>query len=76
MGDRRKGEIGIMAMRAADVVGDHTVLFAGPGERIEFTHRSTSRLNYATGALMAARFISKKKNGLFTMADVLGLPKL
>lgn len=75
VGKRRKGEIGIMALRAADIVGDHTILFGGPGERIEFTHRSSSRKNYATGALMAARYLSKKKNGFFTMADVLGLPK-
>ena len=69
----KKGEIGIMALRAADVVGDHTVLFGGPGERIEFTHRSNSRKHYATGALMAARFLADKESGFFTMADVLGL---
>ena len=75
IGKRNKGEIGIMALRAADVVGDHTILFGGPGERIEFTHRSNSRKNYATGALRAAFFLSDKKYGLFTMADVLGLQK-
>ena len=74
-GERRKGEIGIMALRAADIVGDHTILFGGPGERIEFTHRSNSRKNYAIGALMAARFLSERESGFFTMADVLGLPK-
>jgi 4-hydroxy-tetrahydrodipicolinate reductase len=75
VGERKKGEIGIMALRAADVVGDHTILFGGPGERIEFTHRSNSRINYATGALMAALFLADKERGLFSLSDVLGLPK-
>ena len=75
VGERKKGEIGIMALRAADVVGDHTILFGGPGERIEFTHRSNSRMNYATGALMAALFLADKERGLFSLSDVLGLPK-
>jgi 4-hydroxy-tetrahydrodipicolinate reductase len=76
IGERRKGEIGIMALRAADIIGDHTILFGGAGERIEFTHRSSSRQNYATGALRATRFLSGKKNGFYTMADVLGLHKI
>ncbi len=73
VGSRDKGEIGIMALRAADIVGDHTVFFAGPGERIELIHRNSSRRTYAAGAARAARFIVQKKNGLFSMADVLGL---
>jgi len=73
VGRRDKSEIGIMALRAADIVGDHTVLFAGPGERIELIHRNSSRRTYATGAARAARFIVQKKSGLFSMADVLGL---
>jgi 4-hydroxy-tetrahydrodipicolinate reductase len=73
VGERKKGEIGIMALRAADIIGDHTILFGGTGERIEFTHRSSSRKNYAAGALMATRFLFGKKNGFYTMADVMGL---
>jgi 4-hydroxy-tetrahydrodipicolinate reductase len=76
VGERRKGEIGIMALRAADIVGDHTVIFGGVGERIEFIHRSNSRKNYAMGALRATRFLSGKKNGFYTMEDVLGLYKI
>jgi len=60
-------------VRGGDIVGDHTVLFAGTGERIEITHRSTSRANYAQGSLRAARFLADKRNGLHTMHDVLGL---
>ncbi len=73
IGARKKGEIGIMSLRAADIVGDHTIIFGGPGERIEFIHRSNSRRTYATGALRAAQFIAGKKSGFYTMADVLGL---
>jgi len=73
VGRRKEGEIGIMALRAADIVGDHTVLFAGPGERIELIHRNSSRRTYATGAVRAARFIVQKETGLFSMSDVLGL---
>ena len=67
-GERKTGSIGF-----ADVVGDHTVIFAGPGERIEITHRSGSRAGYAAGALEAARFVTEKRTGLFSMADVLGI---
>jgi len=56
-----------------DIVGDHTVLFAGTGERIEITHKSSSRVTYAHGALRGARFIADKANGLYDMQDVLGL---
>ena len=60
-------------VRGGDIVGDHTVLFAGTGERIEITHRSSSRATYAQGSLRAAAFIADKKTGLFDMFDVLGL---
>lgn len=72
-GERIKGTIGFATLRGGDVVGDHTVIFAGPGERIEISHKSASRVGYAQGALTAARFILKKNNGLYTMTDVLGL---
>ena len=72
-GERRAGTIGFAALRGGDVVGDHTVMFAGGGERIEITHRSASRANYAEGSLRAARFLVGKKSGLFGMDDVLGL---
>jgi 4-hydroxy-tetrahydrodipicolinate reductase len=73
IGQRKKGEIGIMAMRVADVVGEHTVVFGGPGERIEFTHKASSRKTFASGALRAVKYIQGKTNGLYTMRDVLGL---
>ncbi len=73
IGARRHEEIGVMSLRLADVIGEHTILFGGPGERIEFAHRNTSRKTYAAGALRAARFIYGKEKGLFSMADVLGL---
>ena len=60
-------------MRGGDIVGDHTVLFAGTGERIEITHRSTSRATYAQGSLRAARFLAGRSSGLYGMHDVLGL---
>ncbi len=72
-GERPAGQIGFSAIRGGDIVGDHTVLFAGAGERIEITHRSASRMSYALGSLRAARFLRDKKNGLFDMQDVLGL---
>jgi 4-hydroxy-tetrahydrodipicolinate reductase len=72
-GARVAGTIGFSAIRGGDIVGDHTVLFAGDGERIEITHRSASRMNYATGALRAARFLARRNAGLFDMFDVLGL---
>lgn len=72
-GERKPGTIGFATLRGGDVVGDHTVVFAGPGERIEISHKSASRAGYAQGALAAARFILKKNNGLFSMTDVLGL---
>jgi len=73
IGERRKGEIGIQAIRAGDIVGDHTVLFGGPGERIEVTHRAHSRDTFASGALRAASWVVAQKPGLYDMHDVLGL---
>jgi 4-hydroxy-tetrahydrodipicolinate reductase len=72
-GPRKQGTIGFSAIRGGDIVGDHTVLFAGTGERIEITHKSSSRMTYAMGALRAARFLAGKASGLFDMHDVLGL---
>jgi 4-hydroxy-tetrahydrodipicolinate reductase len=72
-GERRPGSIGFATLRGGDIVGDHTVLFCGPGERLEITHRSASRANYAEGSLRAARFVAGQARGLFGMADVLGL---
>ncbi len=72
-GERKNGTIGFAALRGGDVVGDHTVVFAGVGERIEITHKSASRATYAVGAIRAAKFLQGKSNGLFDMHDVLGL---
>ena len=69
-GERPDGAIGFAALRGGDVVGDHTVIFAG--ERIEISHKSGSRAGYAQGAITAARFLKDKSNGLFSMSDVLG----
>ena len=73
IGERRPGSIGFSAIRGGDIIGDHTVLFAGTGERIEISHKSASRANYAQGALRAALFLASKKTGLYDMQDVLGL---
>ncbi|MFW6147054.1 MAG: 4-hydroxy-tetrahydrodipicolinate reductase [Thermodesulfobacteriota bacterium] len=73
IGERRDTEIGIQALRAGDIVGEHTVLFAGVGERIEVTHRAHSRDNFAKGALLAAAWVISQPNGLHDMQDVLGL---
>jgi 4-hydroxy-tetrahydrodipicolinate reductase len=72
-GPRPEGSIGFSVIRGGDIVGDHTVLFAGNGERIEITHRSSSRMTYAMGALRAARFLSTRAPGIYDMRDVLGL---
>ena len=72
-GERPAGSIGFSVARGGDVVGDHTVFFAGPGERLEITHRAASRTTYAQGAMRAARFVAGKPPGLYDMADVLGL---
>jgi 4-hydroxy-tetrahydrodipicolinate reductase len=72
-GERDPSTIGFATIRGGDVVGDHTVLFAGIGERIEITHKSSSRATYAQGSLRAARFLASQPHGLFGMDDVLGL---
>ncbi len=72
-GERDPSTIGFSAIRGGDIVGDHTVLFAGIGERIEITHKSSSRLSYAQGAVRAARFLESRASGLYDMQDVLGL---
>jgi len=72
-GERRPGSIGFATIRGGDIVGDHTVMFAGAGERIEITHRSGSRQSYAAGSLRAAHFLGSKPAGLYDMFDVLGL---
>jgi len=72
-GERTKQEIGIQTIRAGDIVGDHTILFGGMGERIEVTHRASSRDTFARGALRAAQWIVKQQPGLYDMMDVLGL---
>ena len=72
-GERDPSTIGFSAIRGGDIVGDHTVLFAGVGERIEISHKSSSRATYAQGSLRAVRFLAGQKSGLFDMSDVLGL---
>ena len=72
-GERDPSTIGFSTIRGGDIVGDHTVLFAGTGERIEITHKSASRATYAQGSLRAARFLADKTSGLFDMQDVLHL---
>jgi 4-hydroxy-tetrahydrodipicolinate reductase len=72
-GARDPSSIGFATIRGGDIVGDHTVLFAGIGERIEISHKSASRITYAQGALRAARFLAEQAHGLFDMQDVLGL---
>lgn len=76
IGERKPQEIGIQTIRAADIVGEHTVYFAGSGERIELTHRAHSRDHFARGAAAAAAWIVGKKNGVYSMFDVLGLDDL
>ena len=72
-GERDPSSIGFATIRGGDIVGDHTVLFAGTGERIEISHKSSSRAGYAQGSLRAARFLAERPSGLFSMNDVLGL---
>ena len=73
MGERTATEIGMHALRGGDVVGDHTVIFATNGERVELTHKASSRDTFANGALRAAQWVVKQKPGLYDMQDVLGL---
>jgi 4-hydroxy-tetrahydrodipicolinate reductase len=72
-GARPRGEIGFATLRGGDVVGDHTVVFAGDGERVELTHKATSRQVFAAGAVRAALWTKGRKPGLYSMRDVLGL---
>jgi len=72
-GERAPSSIGFATVRGGDIVGDHTVLFAGTGERIEITHKSSSRATYAQGSLRAVRFLAQAQPGLYDMFDVLGL---
>jgi 4-hydroxy-tetrahydrodipicolinate reductase len=72
-GERDPSTIGFSSIRGGDIVGDHTVLFAGTGERIEITHKSSSRATYAQGSLRAVRFLAGRSSGQFDMFDVLGL---
>lgn len=73
VGARPEEEIGVHSLRGGDVVGDHTVIFAGDGERLELTHRASSRAIFAAGALHAAKWVKGRKPGLYGMEDVLGL---
>jgi 4-hydroxy-tetrahydrodipicolinate reductase len=73
VGERTDNEIGIQVMRGGDIVGEHTVFYISPEERIEITHRAASREVFARGALKAAEFLAGKKPGLYTMNDVLGI---
>ena len=72
-GERARNTIGFETIRAGDIVGDHTVLFAGTGERIEITHKASSRMTFANGAIRAAGWLMDRDSGLFDMQDVLGL---
>lgn len=72
-GERDRKTIGFATLRAGDIVGDHTVLFASEGERVEITHKASTRANFAQGAVRAAKWLHTKKTGLFDMQDVLGL---
>jgi len=72
-GERDKNTIGFVSIRAGDIVGEHTVMFASAGERVEITHKATSRKTFASGAVRAAQWLSDKDKGLFDMQDVLGI---
>ncbi len=73
IGERKPEEIGIQTIRAGDIIGDHTVLFAAPGERVELTHKASSRETFAAGAVKAAVWLADRESGLYDMQDVLGL---
>jgi len=75
VGRRKRNEIGIHSIRGGSIVGDHTVIFAGEGERLEITHRAESRKIFARGALLAAKFIADKEPGLYDLQDALGIKK-
>jgi 4-hydroxy-tetrahydrodipicolinate reductase len=76
IGERSKKEIGVQTIRGGDIVGEHTIYYCGPGERLEITHRAHSRDNFAQGAAKAAAWVAGRKPGLYTMFDVLGLEDL
>jgi len=76
IGERTKQEIGIQTLRAGDIVGEHTVIFGGMGERLEFIHRAHSRDNFARGAIRAALWVVGRANGIYDMQDVLGLSRV
>ncbi len=73
VGERKKDEIGVMSIRGGDIVGEHTLYFAGIGERLELTHKAWSRDNFARGALIAAKWLINQTSGVYSMKDVLGL---
>jgi 4-hydroxy-tetrahydrodipicolinate reductase len=73
VGERTRAEIGLHSLRGGDVVGDHTVVFAAAGERLELTHKASNRETFAGGALRAAQWVVGKTPGLYDMQDVLGL---
>ena len=75
-GEREEGTIGFATIRGGDIVGDHTVMFCGDGERIEVTHKSSTRMSYAQGSVRAGRFLANQSKGLFDMQDVLGLKQI
>lgn len=73
VGERTNDEIGVMAVRGGDIIGDHTIYFCGPGERLELTHRAQTRDTFARGAARAAAWVAGRKPGLYTVADALGI---
>lgn len=75
-GERKAGSIGFATVRAGDIVGEHTAMFADIGERVEITHKASSRMTFANGAIRAAKWVSENNNGLYDMKDVLGLDDL
>ncbi|WP_199449801.1 4-hydroxy-tetrahydrodipicolinate reductase, partial [Vibrio harveyi] len=75
-GERSRDEIGFATIRAGDIVGEHTAMFADIGERVEITHKATDRMTFANGAVRAAAWLADKPAGFFTMQDVLGLDEL
>jgi 4-hydroxy-tetrahydrodipicolinate reductase len=72
-GERQSDEIAVFSLRGGDVVGDHTVIFAGIGDRLEITHKASTRDNFARGAVLAAKWLAGREPGFYTMKDVLGL---
>ena len=75
-GERSRNEIGFATIRAGDIVGEHTAMFADIGERVEITHKATDRMTFANGAVRAAAWLNHKHSGFYTMTDVLDLDRL